>query len=790
MTDLSAAQIEQRRNAARARWRERGAAVAGAVGGYAAGSAIGASIAGRKWDALNDTIDVREAMRAKTKARLSAYAAAAERIKSATRSESRFATGAARGLRMLAAAREREVREHMDQHSEPFPDPETGETHWASTDAEGETWLRQDAADLRAKAADVEANTKAPTFGFRRGYVTSPKVEQFNQPTRGKLTVSMGSANREAIRQMLGIKEESPESKLDDPRFAHLTDEQKRQLSTGAAKPKKKLILPTPSGPEPLLESYGIKTEEDFDNLILNTPQADQRALIRQLQEELGLGGISVARERGAKTVTNVARHVPDNKRVKRTKGYPLPEVRGDIRRRVSAHLDHKSIAWTSRETDRLGDALNARPFGDDLRAAMRWTVGGGRRRGLRLGGAAVGLLAGAFAARALDHQSNPLQSVEKYSQAIPALNKAADQPDPDQPDLFEHAAKRTLKAVDAVTGKLAHGVAGAFASWKDAATDDALGNADAPGGLLDRLDEALARGMGPLDDATKAGLQTPTHIVTDPANPDAGDGKSHIIRFGFDLRGPGEEAFIKRYRFGRVREISDEQRRNIRGIMLAAAQRGDAPQTTARRIRDVIGLTAYQAGIVANYRAQLATLDPRALGYELRDHRFDGTVKKAIEAKEPLTEAQIDKMVDAYSRRFLAYRAMTIARTESLRAANNAHVRQIRKMLDADPSLTCVKSWMATLDDRTRPDHVALNRQTAIGIDTPFKCEDGTEIRWPHDPDGVASQIINCRCVLMTSIVPRSNVAASGLRSFAEPYADFWSGPKERAREFQPAGA
>jgi hypothetical protein len=403
-----------------------------------------------------------------------------------------------------------------------------------------------------------------------------------------------------------------------------------------------------------------------------------------------------------------------------------------------------------------------------------------GRKRG-RIIGAGAGLLAGAFAAREIDRLRHPDPAVSKFDDPMGWLMQKADAPKKPKKPRTPKSPAMILKAAEDVEDRLARGVAGAFRSWKDSATDEALANADEPGGLLDGLDEPLARGMAPMDEATLAGGRVPIDVVPDHAADGLlGDPKPvHIVRFGFDMRGKGEEDFAKRYRYDRVREISDDQRGHIKSIMLAATQSGESPQVIARRIRDVIGLTAHQAAIVQNYRAQLATLDPRALTYELRDRRFDPTIKTAIKAKQPLDQAAVDKMVDAYSRRFLAYRAMTIARTESLRAANNAHIRSVKRMLADNPEMTCIKTWMATLDDRTRPDHVGLHRKSVIGIETPFHCDSGETIRWPHDPKGAAKEVIGCRCVAMTTVVPRRVAAAAGPGMVAEPYKDFFSGPK-----------
>lgn len=60
-------------------------------------------------------------------------------------------------------------------------------------------------------------------------------------------------------------------------------------------------------------------------------------------------------------------------------------------------------------------------------------------------------------------------------------------------------------------------------------------------------------------------------------------------------------------------------------------------------------------------------------------------------------------------------------------------------------------KTWVATLDDRTRDSHVELDGQT-IPVDQKFKNADG-ELMFPADPDGTPENVYNCRCTMITSI-------------------------------------
>ena len=98
-----------------------------------------------------------------------------------------------------------------------------------------------------------------------------------------------------------------------------------------------------------------------------------------------------------------------------------------------------------------------------------------------------------------------------------------------------------------------------------------------------------------------------------------------------------------------------------------------------------------------------------------------------------------------AYGRRGLAAKAMTIARTEGMRALNMGH----RRAYDEAREMGCdlIEMWDATLDSRTRPSHGALDGQYRDEENGGwFVPELGRYVPGPGQ-SGVASFDINCRC-------------------------------------------
>lgn len=318
---------------------------------------------------------------------------------------------------------------------------------------------------------------------------------------------------------------------------------------------------------------------------------------------------------------------------------------------------------------------------------------------------------------------------------------------------------KKLVSLADTLESRLAAGIAGVL-NWMGskvvsdsvtaaAATMDADAAAEAVPTTLDkRLDTALA----PVDVAIAGGARVAADRL-------ARTGGGYRLDFSFDVRNPRVTDYINEYRLDLIREMTEGQREAIRTIVSEAVTNGVGPADTARKIREGIGLTAIQAGHVEAYRKALETLEGSALQRGLRDRRFDRTVAKAILAEKPLDAEVVDKMVDAYRRRYIAYRSTTIARTESMRAVNAGN-RMVLEIADDEGSLQgyrVIKKWIATKDGRTRDAHRELDGQEVTGMDNPFILRDGRTIKHPHDPDAPPELTINCRCAESFRLVPQN---------------------------------
>jgi len=228
------------------------------------------------------------------------------------------------------------------------------------------------------------------------------------------------------------------------------------------------------------------------------------------------------------------------------------------------------------------------------------------------------------------------------------------------------------------------------------------------------------------------------------------------VHAISFDPSFPRAAEIVQAHRAQFVSYFTDQQRRATSQALARSFREGTHAISTARAFRDSIGLTPDQEQWVANYRASLVNRNRTALARDLRDRRFDGRVQAAIDNNRPLTDKQIDTMVDRYRKNALQMRAETIARTEGGQATSEAREEAKTQMIEQtgiDPERV-EEMWNATRDTHTRDWHASMNGQLRpIGV--PFTDGLGNKLRYPHDPQAPLNTRINCRCTKTFSIRP-----------------------------------
>lgn len=235
-------------------------------------------------------------------------------------------------------------------------------------------------------------------------------------------------------------------------------------------------------------------------------------------------------------------------------------------------------------------------------------------------------------------------------------------------------------------------------------------------------------------------------------------------VQFVFDPANPHVGDFAREQAAHRIREVSTDIRAVVRSVIERETMAGRNPRTTARIVRQSIGLTMRQEAAVTNYRRMLQNLDKTALERELRDRRFDSALRRAIRNQEPLSASQVNRMVDRYRERYIKYRSEVIARTESIRSLQGGARALYQSYID-DGRIAVQqvrRFWHYTHDSRTRDEHRQIPGMNpeGVGQDEPFDTPLGP-LMFPGDPTGVPENVINCRCTVITRVVAPELLAA-----------------------------
>lgn len=238
---------------------------------------------------------------------------------------------------------------------------------------------------------------------------------------------------------------------------------------------------------------------------------------------------------------------------------------------------------------------------------------------------------------------------------------------------------------------------------------------------------------------------------------------------FRFDVRNSRAEAYLRDKSSTLVRELTDEARNNVRSVLQDGMTAGRNPRAVAldivgridpqthQRVGGIIGLTEHQEGWVRNTRADLLDLNENYFNRELRDKRFDRTVRKAIDTDTPLPADVIDKLVTRYKDNALKYRANTVARDQALSALNASEYEATVQAVEsgAAPADAVTREWDSASDTRVRDTHAALEGQKR-GLYEPFVSPlTGARMMFPTDRKlgAPAKETIQCRCRVKTVI-------------------------------------
>jgi len=264
--------------------------------------------------------------------------------------------------------------------------------------------------------------------------------------------------------------------------------------------------------------------------------------------------------------------------------------------------------------------------------------------------------------------------------------------------------------------------------------------------------------------------------------------------RFGamFDISNPRAEVWISKHSSELITKINADTRASIQTILENGLRAGRGSNSTAldivgriskqtgRRTGGIIGLSDPQTKYVAEMRKALSGPLPVGVSginpagkpvkkfwignngdlqskYTLRDKRFDGTIKKAIQAGEKLADADVNRLAGRYSDRLLEARGKTVARTEAQNALHQAAEEAMNQVVDGGWARAedIIGKWDAFSDLKTRSGHLAMDgqeRQHGTPFNNPVT---GAFLMHPGDSELGAGpeDIVNCRCVKIRKV-------------------------------------
>ena len=239
------------------------------------------------------------------------------------------------------------------------------------------------------------------------------------------------------------------------------------------------------------------------------------------------------------------------------------------------------------------------------------------------------------------------------------------------------------------------------------------------------------------------------------------------VVQPAFNMRNQVIEEDLRKYSSELITNLTNEARESVRMVLEKGMIDGENPRSTAlnivgrvntvtrKREGGAIGLANNQVRWSFTTKRYLEQLDEKYFTMELRDKRFDGTVRKAIESGKPLNSDTIVKLVTRYNDNALKYRGESIARTETLQSLNRGQDAAIRQAIgEGNITRQQVKKWWNdTGDGRVRISHrLAGKKYTdkhAIDIDEPFVLSTGARLMFPGDQSlgAPAGEVIRCRC-------------------------------------------
>lgn len=201
--------------------------------------------------------------------------------------------------------------------------------------------------------------------------------------------------------------------------------------------------------------------------------------------------------------------------------------------------------------------------------------------------------------------------------------------------------------------------------------------------------------------------------------------------------------------------------RRTIGGPQRTARQAaldlvGRTSPQTGRRTGGVLGLPGNMAQYVVNARQQLLSGDPdemrKYFARTRRDRRFDGIVRRAMDAGKPVAAADVEKIAGRYSDRLLKTHVEMLTKTAATESFNAGRDQAWEQLVYQGLDRSKIeKEWRDRADEKVRNSHRHMRGETVI-LGQAFRTNSGALLRYPGDRALGAGydETANCRCYLI----------------------------------------
>lgn len=218
------------------------------------------------------------------------------------------------------------------------------------------------------------------------------------------------------------------------------------------------------------------------------------------------------------------------------------------------------------------------------------------------------------------------------------------------------------------------------------------------------------------------------------------------------DVHSPSMQRAARERTADLVREVEEESKRTIRRIILNSQRRGVPPSVAAKDIARVVGLTERQGLAVTNFSDGLRRLQRGELSRRQLARQWSLGPKPR--RTTGLSDADIDRLAGRYADRLLRYRALNIARTETITASALGQQATWEQMLKRGVlPRDARKAWIVTRDDRLCPRCLSLDGVT-VAVRGRF-----TEAPRPGKGERVTTLTpplhASCRCALALTVAP-----------------------------------